>query len=110
MFALIFQLIEDPGLTAAETSDRGRDGLVLQTPMAKVATRVIKRKEMMATHLPGTADNTTDVDTIHVEIKQMIVPLIDREMKLNPTTNRRKSRIDHHHLGEIDADLGKAFG
>ena len=113
LFALL-QLIEDLDTTAAETSDRGTPvGPVLQTPMVKVATKVIKKKEMRATHLPGIDhDTTTDVDTILVgdqRIKLTIVPLIDQEMKLNLTPSRRKNKRDDRRLEEIDADPGMLF-
>ena len=72
--------------------------------------RVIKRKETMATHLPGTAEGSTDVDTTRAgnqPIRRMIVPPIDQEMKPNRILNRKKSKIDDHQLGEIDVDLGR---
>ena len=110
----MFQRIEDPDITAAETSDHGlRDGLVLvlQTQMAKGAMRVIKRKEMMAIRLPAIVGaDTIRVETIRVEnqpIRRMIVPLTDQVMKCHLTTNKEKTKMgDHLLLGETDADLG----
>ena len=105
------QLIDDQDLTV-ETSDHGRDDLVVQqTPMVNAVMRTIKKREM-TTNLPGIVnDSTTGADIIIVEnqpIKQMIVPLIDQEMKLNLTQSRKKNRTDDHLLGETDEDHGKA--
>ena len=105
------QLIEDRDLTV-ETSDHGRDDLVVQqTPMVKAAMKAIKKRGM-TTNLPGIVDDsTTGADIMAVEnqpIKQMIVPLIDQEMKLNLTQSRKKNRTDDHLLGETDEGNGKA--